>query len=276
MLIGAHESVAGGVSQAFGRAQAHGGKSLGIFTKSSRAWNAGELTEAERRAFRAAARRTGLPAIAHGSYLVNLGTEDPALRARSIDCVVDELTRCERLGVKLLVIHPGCHPDEREGIRQIARGLNEVHARTRGFKSRLCLEVTAGQGNSIGWRFEHLAEILEQTDRSEKVGLCLDTCHLHAAGYDLTTRRGYARVMAELDQVVGLSRVACFHLNDCKKPLGCRVDRHEEIGKGTIGLTAFRCLVNDKRFAGAIGILETPYAERYGEAIELLESLRSR
>jgi deoxyribonuclease IV len=276
MLIGAHESVAGGVSQAFGRAQAHGGECLGIFTKSSRAWSSGELTEDERRSFRRAARQTGLRAIAHGSYLVNLGTEDPALRARSIDCVVEELSRCERLGVKLLVIHPGCHADERTGMTQIARGLDEVHARTKGFKSRICLEVTAGQGLSIGWRFEHLAGILERAHHSDRIGLCLDTCHLHAAGYDLTTTRGYKRVMAELDLVVGLDRVRCFHLNDCKKPLGCRVDRHEEIGKGTIGLTAFRCLVNDERFEDAIGVLETPFAERYGEAIKLLESMRRR
>ncbi len=276
MLLGAHESVAGGVSQAFARAEEHGARSLQIFTKNARGWNAPALSDPERRAFRAEARRTGLPAIAHGSYLVNLASEDPVLRERSLTCVTEELTRCNRLGIAFLVIHPGSHPDERRGLRLVAQGLNEVHARTPRFRARLCLEITAGQGNCLGWRFWHLAEILSQVAREDRLGVCLDTCHLWAAGYDLSTQHGYEKVMAECDATLGLERVRCFHLNDCKKPLGCRVDRHEEVGKGSIGREAFRCLVNDARFDNTIGVLETPFPERYGQTLRLLESLRQR
>lgn len=274
MIVGAHESIAGGVSRAFARAEEHGAKSLQIFTKSARGWSAPPLADAERLAFRAEARRTGLPSIAHGSYLVNLGTEDPALRERSIACVCEELTRCERLGIGFLVIHPGGHPEEKTGLRLIAQGLDEVHQATPRFKTKIALEVTAGQGSCLGWRFEHLAEILSQVSREDRLALCLDTCHLHAAGYDLTTPRGYEDVMAALDRLVGLERVRCFHLNDCKKPLGCRVDRHEEIGQGTLGLEPFRALMNDPRFANVVGVLETPFPERYPDAIRLLNSLR--
>jgi deoxyribonuclease IV len=273
VILGAHESIAGGVSRAFARAEAHGARSLQIFTKNARGWSAPPLPDAEAAAFRAEAERSGLPAVAHGSYLVNLATEDAAHRERSIACVTEELTRCERLGVRLLVLHPGGHPDEARGLRLIAEGLDEVHARTRGFAARLCLEVTAGQGNCLGWRFEHLAEILSAVKAESRIALCLDTCHLFAAGYDLSTERGYAQVMDACDRVVGLGRVACFHLNDCKKGLGCRVDRHEEIGRGAIGLTAFRCLVNDPRFQDTIGVLETPIPERYAHALQLLHSL---
>jgi len=274
--IGAHVSIAGGVSQAFARAEEYGASALQIFTKNARGWSAPPLSEPERDAFRAEAKRTGLPAIAHGSYLVNLGTEDPAHRERSIACVTEELTRCERLGIPWLVMHPGGHADEERGLSLIAQGLDEVHARCPRFRAKVCLEGTAGQGCSLGWRFEHLAEILARVGREDRLGLCLDTCHLFAAGYDLSTARGYEAVMAECDRVVGLARVRCFHLNDCKKPLGCRVDRHEEPGKGAIGLTAFRCLVNDARFVDTIGVLETPFPERYGENIRLLESLGRR
>ncbi|NMO17941.1 deoxyribonuclease IV [Pyxidicoccus fallax] len=276
MLIGAHESIAGGVSRAFARAEEHGARALQIFTRNARGWSAPALTEDERLAFRAEAKRTGLPAIAHGNYLVNLATEEPLHRERSIHCVAEELTRCERLGIPYLVMHPGTHPDEQRGLTLIAQGLDEVHAHCKGYSARICLEGTAGQGSSLGWRFEHLAEILCRVGDEERLGICLDTCHLFAAGYDLSTVRGYESVMDECDRLVGLSRVRCFHLNDCKKPLGCRVDRHEEPGKGAIGLTAFRCLVKDARFAHTIGVLETPFPERYGENIRLLESLGRR
>lgn len=276
MLIGAHESIAGGVSQAFARAEEHGARSLQLFTKNARGWSAPPLSEEERRAFRAEARRTGLPSIAHGSYLVNLGTEDAALREKSIACVTEELTRCERLGISFLVIHPGAHPDERRGLELIATALDEVHQRTPRFRARIALEITAGQGNCLGWRFWHLTDILSRVRREDRLGICLDTCHLFAAGYDIATEAGYEAVMAECDAAVGLERVGCFHLNDCKKGLGCRVDRHEEVGKGTIGRMAFQCLVNDPRFVNTIGVLETPFPERYAEAIRLLESLRRR
>lgn len=273
MLIGAHESVAGGVSLAFERAASHRGRSLQIFTRSARGWTAPPLADDERRRFRAEARRTGLPAIAHGNYLVNLGSEDPVIRPRSIACVIDEYTRCERLGIRYLVIHPGVHAELETGLRLISQGLDEIHRATPRFRSRILLEVTAGQGNCIGWRFEHLAELLSRTSRGDRLGICLDTCHLFAAGYDLSTPRGYEQVMDEFDRLVGLQRVQAIHLNDSKKGLGCRVDRHEEVGEGMIGLGAFRCLVNDQRFKDTIGVLETPTPERYSAAIARLESL---
>jgi deoxyribonuclease-4 len=273
LLIGAHVSIAGGVSRAFERAQSFEAKSLQIFTKTARGWLGSPLLDEERKAFKLEARRTGLPSIAHGSYLVNLATEDGPLRARSIQCLVDELTRCERLGIPTLVIHPGGHPDERRGLKLIAAALDDVHGQTRRFHARIALEVTAGQGNSLGWRFEHIAELLALTRAGDRLGVCLDTCHLYAAGYDISTPKRYEGVMAELDHLIGISRVSSLHLNDCKKPLGCRVDRHEEIGKGTLGITAFRCLVRDARFRDCVAVLETPFPERYGKAIRLLESL---
>ncbi len=271
MLIGAHESIAGGASKAFARAEADGAKSLQIFTRSARGWASSPLPEDERLAFRREAARSRLPVIAHGSYLANLGADEPGLRRRSLDCVTDELTRCELLGVPYLVIHPGSHPDLERGVAQIAAGLDEVHARTPRFRAKICLENTAGQGSAIGWRFEHLAAILGKVGRRARLGCCLDTCHLFAAGYDFTTPAGYRQVMAELDRQVGLSRVRCFHLNDCKKALGCRVDRHEHIGQGEIGLEAFRALVNDPRFASTPGFLETDL--RFKENLGVLRSL---
>lgn len=273
MLIGAHVSVAGGVSRAFERARGYRAKSLQIFTRTARGWSSAPLAEEERCLFRAEARRTGLPSIAHGSYLVNLGSEEPILRERSILSMIDELTRCEHLGVSQLVVHPGGHLDEARGLKLIAAGLDQVHAATPRFRSRIALEVTAGQGSSLGWKFEHLVEVLSLVKRPDRLGVCLDTCHLFAAGYDISTRRGYEQVMSRLDAMIGLDRVTAFHLNDCKKPLGCRVDRHEEIGRGTLGLTAFRCLVRDRRFRDCVAVLETPFPERYGKSIRLLESL---
>jgi deoxyribonuclease-4 len=178
--------------------------------------------------------------------------------------------------VNHLVLHPGCHVDEKAGIRLIAQALDEVHRRVGRLRARVCLESTAGQGNSIGWRFEHLAEILEQATHGDRLGICLDTCHLFAAGHDLRTLRSYNKVIKDFERLVGVDRVCCIHLNDCKKALGCRVDRHEEIGKGTLGLTAFRCFVNDDRFDQTIAVLETPYPERYRESIALLRSLSER
>jgi deoxyribonuclease-4 len=276
VLIGAHESVQGGLSLAFERAVEHRAKSIQIFTKSARGWAAPPLSEESLRAFRAASRRARLPAMAHGSYLTNLAAEEPTLRAKSIECLWDEFSRCERLGIESLVIHPGCHSDEKRGIHLICSALDEIHSRKRRARTRICLESTAGQGNAIGWRFEQLSDILSGVKQPERLGICLDTCHLFAAGYDLSTRRGYESAFTAFDRLVGLPKLRCFHLNDCKKPLGCRVDRHEEIGRGTLGLKPFRWLVNDPRFAQVPAVLETPFQERYGKAIELLESLVDR
>jgi deoxyribonuclease-4 len=273
LILGAHESIAGGLSRAFERAEGHGARSFQIFTKSARSWAAPPLDPVEQRAFRAEARRTGIPAVAHGSYLANLASDQPLLREKSIASVLEELRRCEALGVTALIIHPGAHARLDEGIRLIASAINEVHAQTARFKAKIALEVTAGQGNCIGWRFEHLAEIIAQVDAPSRLRVCLDTCHMYSAGYDISTPRGYDTAMRELEECLGTDRVHAIHLNDSKKPLGSRVDRHEEIGLGTLGLGPFRELVNDPRFEKAIGVLETPNPERYAESLKQLHSL---
>jgi len=271
--LGAHESVAGGISLAFGRGVEHGARSIQIFTRSGRAWCCPPLAAEERRAFRRAARRVGVPAIAHGSYLVNLASEDPVVRARSLQAVREELLRCEALGIQTLVFHPGSHPSTRRGLRLVAQALDEVHRALPGLSTRVCLEVTAGQGNCLGHRLEHLEEILARVDAPGRVGVCLDTCHLFAAGYDLSSEAGTEAVMDEAARRFGRRRIRCFHLNDSLRPRGARVDRHADIGRGAIGLPAFRSLVNDARFQLTPAVLETPDPGRYARGLRLLHSL---
>ncbi len=273
MKLGAHESVAGGVSLAFGRAEAHGAQAVQIFTRSARGWSAPPLQAEERRAFRRAARTARVPAIAHGSYLVNLASEDPLVRTRSLGAVREELQRCEALGIRSLVLHPGSHPSRRRGLRLVARALDEVHRSLPGLVAQVCLEVTAGQGNCLGHRLEEVEEILLRVEAPGRVGVCLDTCHLFSAGYDLSTERGTAAVVDEAVRRFGRRRIRCFHLNDSLRPRGARVDRHAEIGRGRIGLPAFRFLVNDARFRDTPAVLETPNPDRYASGLRLLHSL---
>ena len=273
MRLGAHESVAGGVSLAFGRAAEHGARSVQIFTRSARGWSSPPLAAEERRAFRRAARAARVPAIAHGSYLVNLASEDPVVRSRSLEAVRDELLRCEALGIPSLVFHPGSHSSLRRGLRLVARALDEVHRQVPEISTRVCLEVTAGQGNCLGHRLEHLEEILARVDAPGRVGVCLDTCHLFSAGYDLSSETGMEAVMDEAVRRFGQRRIRCFHLNDSLRPRGARVDRHAEIGRGSMGLAAFRFLVNDARFRRTPAVLETPDPGRYARGLRLLHSL---
>jgi deoxyribonuclease-4 len=276
MILGAHEGVAGGVSTAFARAEADGADCLQIFVRSPRGWAVKPLDTGEVARFRAEARRTGKPTAAHSTYLVNLAAADPALRRKSWGALAEELARCEALGVRHLIFHPGSHGDEAKGIALVARGMAHALERVPG-KARLLVEITAGQGSSLGWRFEQVAAIREAVPAPlrRRVGVCFDTCHAFAAGYDLTTPEGYRRTFEELDRTVGLSHLEAFHLNDCKKPLGCRVDRHEHIGRGSMGLEPFRMLVNDARFADLPGFLETEM--RFDENLRVLRSLvRSR
>lgn len=254
-------SIAGGVYAAFQRAVEVGCDCFQIFVKNQRQWSGSALTTETVRLWEAARSRTGLgPVVAHATYLINLASPDRALWRRSIHAYTDELRRCDRLGLIGLVVHPGSHNGRGEewGVRRIAEALNVIHDRTEGLQVKTVLETTAGQGTGIGSRFEHLAEIISQTEAADRVAVCADTCHLFAAGYDLTTDEGYAATFAAFDRVIGLDRLLCFHLNDSKKPLGSRVDRHEHIGKGRLGRSAFRRLVNDPRFLGRPMILETP------------------
>jgi deoxyribonuclease-4 len=275
MLLGAHEAIAGGVSKAFARAEADGADCLQIFTRNARGWAAKPLEAGEVAAFRSEARRTRKPVAAHSSYLINCAAQDRVLRRKSWAALADELGRCERLGIPALIFHPGSHEKESEGIRLVGEAMTQALEKVKG-KARLLVETTAGQGTSLGWRFEQVAAIRAAVPgrARRRVGVCVDTCHVWSAGYDIGTDEGYARTLEELDRTVGLRNVEAFHLNDSKKPKGCRVDRHEHIGRGTLGLEPFRNLVNDPRFAEVPGFVETD--QRFKENIEVLRGLVRR
>jgi len=259
--LGAHLSIAGGLPRAVDRAVASKCEALQIFTKSAGQWRARVLPPGELAEFRARVDETGIhPVVAHNSYLINLAAADPVLRAQSVGALGNELDRAESLGLMGLVMHPGSYTSgtESHGLELIADGLAEVlrtrpHART-----MILLEQTAGQGTNLGHRFEHLAAILTRLDGSPRVGVCLDSCHLIAAGYDLCSDDGYRATFESFDRLVGLDRIRAFHLNDSKKPCGSRVDRHEHIGRGCLGLEPFRRILNDPRFAALPMLLETP------------------
>jgi deoxyribonuclease-4 len=261
MNLGAHVSIAGGLARACERGRDAGGDVIQIFVKNERQWRARPLPEEEIAAFRSARAACGIrTAFAHDTYLINLASPAAALWEKSIGAFVEELERCEALGLAFLVTHPGSpgESSEAEGIRRMARGLGTALRRTRGFRVRVLLETNAGQGRCLGWRFEQLGAILDRVPEPERVGFCFDTCHVFAAGYDLSTPEGYEETMQAFDRAAGLDRIAAFHLNDSKKGLGCRVDRHEHIGRGRIGLNAFRRLMRDPRFRDVPKVIETP------------------
>lgn len=258
-MLGAHESSAGGLAEAFARAEADAAEAVQIFTRSNRMWAAKALEASEVARFRSEARRSGLGASAsvHATYLVNLATDDDALRKKSIDAFADELGRCDALGVPFLIVHPGSHASPRRGLANVARALDQVFEGHQG-ACQVLLETAAGQGAALGRSFEELREMRDQVDQRDRVAVCLDTCHVFAAGYDLSTRAGYQATFQRFDEVLGLSLLKAFHLNDSQKPLGCKVDRHEHPGDGFIGRGAFQSLVNDVRFKDVPGYLELP------------------
>ena len=252
-------SIAGGLPRAVDRAVAHGCESLQIFTKSAGQWRARPLPRDEVAAFRQRVGHSGLrPVVAHASYLINLAARAEPLRTRSIDSL-----RADSLGLMGLVLHPGACTggSDAEGLQAIARALDVVLRRERGRRALVLLEHTAGTGTVLGHRFEHLALILELVKDPARVAVWLDTCHLLAAGYDITTPQGYAETFDALQRHVGLDRLKGFHLNDSKKPLGNRIDRHEHIGRGYIGTEPFRWILNDPRFAELPMIIETRKTE---------------
>jgi deoxyribonuclease-4 len=271
-------SIAGSVGEALLRGRQVGCECIQIFTKSSRQWASKPYTEEEIAAFKRNQKETGISTvIAHDSYLLNLGAPDEKLRKRSVAGFIDELERCEALGVPFLVAHPGSHVGSGEdaGIRTIAKSIDEAHAACRGFKVRVALEITAGQGSNLGYSFRQMARIFDAVAENERLRLCFDTEHAFAAGYDLRDDQGYAQTMGELDECIGINRVVAFHLNDSLKPFHSRVDRHEHIGKGHLGLDAFRRVLNDPRFAGIPMCLETPKGPDLKEDLENLATLRS-
>jgi deoxyribonuclease-4 len=264
-------SMAGGHDRAVHAAHAVGFTTVQVFTKSNNQWRAAALTDAHVAAFREALAATGVATpVGHTSYLINLGSPDDALWEKSIAATVVEVERGEALGLGDLVMHPGAHvgSGEEAGLERIARGIDEIHRRTRGVALRLALETTAGQGTCLGHRFEHLERLIDLVSEPERLGVCVDSCHIFAAGYPLGTAAEYDATMDELGRTIGFERVRVWHLNDSVKGLGSRVDRHAGIGRGKIGLEPFGRIVRDARFAAIPMILETPKGEEDGEDLD--------
>ena len=258
-------SVAGGVSKAVARARLHGCEALQIFTKNASQWKGKPLDSVEVTAFRGALAQTDIrPVVSHASYLINMATTFAGLREQSTAAFADELERAELLGLLGVVIHPGtCTAGtEADALRLIAESIRTALKMKPRRKTMVLLEHTAGQGRTVGHRFEHLAAILEHLDGSPRVGVCLDTCHLLSSGYDITTEEGYNRTFADFDRIVGLDRLKVFHGNDSKKPCGSRIDRHEHIGDGCLGLEPFRRLLRDTRFKELPILIETAKSQR--------------
>jgi deoxyribonuclease IV len=257
-------SVAGGLPLAVDRALLHRCDALQIFAKNANQWRGREVPRAEVREFRARVKASGIyPVVSHASYLINLATTLPGLRQQSVAAIGDELDRAEALGLFGVVLHPGCYTagSEAEGLRLIAEALLALLRERRRGRTMVLLEHTAGQGTSLGATFEQLASIISMMKGHRRVGVCLDTCHLIASGYDLSSPEAHASTFARFGEIVGFERLKMFHLNDSKKPLGSRVDRHAHIGEGCLGLEPFRRILNDPRFGGLPMLLETPKEE---------------
>ena len=262
-LLGAHVSVAGGLDQAFPRAIESGCTALQLFTKNANRWQGKPITDAEASAFRQAWQESGIgPVMAHDAYLINLASPKSDVWEKSKKALRDELFRCAQLGVTDLVMHPGAHlgTGVEAGLERIKEAFREILSDSPQ-EVRLLLENTAGQGSYFGGDFAHLAALLEGFD-AQRFGVCFDTCHAHAAGYNLSSAEGYTQTMAEFDRLVGLEQIKVFHLNDSLKPCGSKVDRHAHIGQGTIGHVGFSCLMQDQRFVDTPMVLETPKGDQ--------------
>lgn len=279
-ILGAHMSIAGGYHKSVEAASKCAMDCVQLFTKNNNQWKAKDISEAEAKAFRDSLANLKIShPIAHDSYLINLAAPDDELWRKSIDAFAIELRRADQLGIPYVVTHPGSYTSTSEaiGLKRIIAAIDEVHAQTEGVAAQCLLETTAGQGTNLGNKFEHLAEILAGVKHAERLGVCVDTCHIFAAGYPLATPEEYADTFEKLDRAVGLKLVRAFHLNDSKKGLGSRVDRHEHIGEGMLGLEPFRHLLNDPRFKQIPMYLETNKEERDGEEMDVvnLRTLRS-
>lgn len=275
--IGAHVSAAGGVENAPLNAQKIGATAFALFTKNQRQWSAKPLSEDSIRSFKAnctAAGYTPEQILPHDSYLINLGHPEVAGLEKSRTAFIDEMRRCEQLGLQFLNFHPGSHLKKisvEDCLARIAASINLALEKTAGVTA--VIENTAGQGTNLGYRFEHLAAIIDRVEDKQRVGVCLDTCHTVSAGYDLISAAGYEQTMAEFDAVVGISYLKGMHLNDDKKALASRVDRHASLGEGTLGMEPFRMIMNDPRFDGMPLILETPDDSRWSEEIRMLKGM---
>jgi deoxyribonuclease IV len=268
-ILGAHQSIAGGYYKSVELAAECGCECVQLFTKNNNQWRAKAISPEEAALFQAALKERQIKhPLAHDSYLINLAAPDETLWKKSLEAYAVELLRAEQLGIPFVVMHPGSFTtsSEEAGLKRIVQGLDEVHQKVGKLQVCTLLENTAGQGSALGWKFEHLASILQGVAEPKRLAVCIDTCHLLAAGYPISTPKDYESTMKSLDKIVGLKRVKAVHLNDSKKELGSRVDRHEHIGQGKIGLEGFRLLLNDSRFANVPMYLETPKEDENGDA----------
>ena len=259
--LGAHMSIAGGLYRALLRGKEAGCRAIQIFARNRSQWHAGKLTTNDIDLFHKTREETSIDAVAvHNSYLINLASPRSDIFEKSFHALLDELERTELLGIPYLVMHPGSHlgEGEKKGLRRIAEAMDRIHDRTTNYRVKILLETTAGQGTNLGYRFEHLAEILESTESHERLGVCFDTCHVFAAGYDFRTAETYSQLLTEFDATIGLSRLRLFHINDSKNELGSRIDRHEHPGEGFMGSKAFSFILNEPKFAAHSFLLETP------------------
>ncbi|OGC03737.1 deoxyribonuclease IV [candidate division WOR-1 bacterium RIFOXYA12_FULL_43_27] len=278
ILLGAHMSIAGGVDKAIDRGESIGCKTIQIFVKNNNQWFGKPLPEDEIERFKKLQKETGILVFAHTGYLVNLASPKENVYENSIKSMLDELERAEKLGIPFIVLHPGSSLDtpKEEGIKKIARTINGLFERINGYKTKIALETTAGQGSSVGSKFSEIEEIIRLVDDKKRIGVCFDTCHSFAAGYDIKTKEGYKNTWKEFDREIGIDKLLAFHINDSKKGLNSHLDRHEHIGKGELGLEPFRMILNDKRFDNIPMCLETPKGPELEEDIinlKILESL---
>ncbi len=279
-LLGFHAPTTGGIDKAPGRLKELNCSTGQIFSKNNRQWKARDFYENEISDFQKAADKLDGPIVVHSSYLINLGNPDDEKWKKSVRALIIEIERVDCLSLKDLVLHPGLHvgSGEEAGMKQIIEGLNQALEETAGLDARVSLEVTAGQGSSLGYRFEQLRELKEGVDKPERISYCLDSCHMFSAGYDLSSEKAYEQTMQEVENVLGIEDVKAIHLNDSLNECGSKVDRHADIGEGQIGAEGFRCLMNDKRWGKTPKILETPveesWRESYGKNLERLRSLK--
>ncbi len=277
LLLGAHQSIAGGIYRAVERAESIGATALQVFTKNSNRWEAPPLTAEDAENYKTALSKSSIRSVlSHDSYLINLCAVDPAILEKSRRALIDEIRRCEALGIGMLNFHPGAHmgAGDEAGIALIAGSLDVVHRETRGSGVLSVVETTAGQGSALGHRFEQIAAIIRGVADPDRMAVCIDTCHIFAAGYDIRDAASYERVMGEFGEIVGFERLCAIHVNDSKTPLGSRVDRHAHIGEGHIGREGFAHLMNDVRLKDVPKILETPKGDDLAEDRANMEALR--
>jgi deoxyribonuclease IV len=277
MLLGAHVSTAGGVSQAPQNGRALSCTAIQLFTKNQRQWSAPPLADAEIADYFAALSDSGIRCVvAHDTYLINMASPDPAMRMKSTDAFIDEIRRADALKLEAINFHPGSHlgAGETQGIAWLAESLNQAAEETAGSSVRLLIENTSGQGTNLGSTFEQIRDMLASFRDKKRFGVCLDTCHLFSAGYDLTTEKAYADTFKKFDAIIGMAAIGCIHMNDSKQPFGSHKDRHDNIGKGFIGKKCFAMIMRDKRLENVPKILETPGGDEwYAKDLKVLRTL---